>query len=172
MSKALQAKFLKVLEGGAFERLGGTVTQKVDARIICATNRDLQKEAAAGNFRQDLYFRLNVFPIHIPPLRTRKAHIPQLCRYLAASISKRTGKDAGDIHEAVTKALASYDWPGNVRELQNILERSIIMSKREVVAPAKAEPSESKDTFNLMEIERSSIANALKHTGGNRKEAA
>ncbi|MBF0464731.1 MAG: sigma-54-dependent Fis family transcriptional regulator [Nitrospirae bacterium] len=175
MSQTLQAKFLKVLEGSAFERLGGTVAQKVDARIICATNRDLQKEVAKGNFRQDLYFRLNVFPISIPPLRTRKTFIAQLCRYMAASISKRIGKDVSDISKASIEKLTSYEWPGNVRELQNVIERSIIMSKGGIVDFLKAIPAElpeSKDTFNLIEIERSTIENALKHTGGNRKETA
>ncbi|MEO5357719.1 MAG: sigma-54 dependent transcriptional regulator [Nitrospirae bacterium YQR-1] len=175
MSNTLQAKFLKVLEGGAFERLGGTVTQKVDARIICATNRDLQKEAAQGNFRQDLYFRLNVFPISIPPLRNRKPYIAQLSRYLAASTSKRIGKNAGDISEAAIDKLLSYNWPGNVRELQNIIERSIIMSRGGAVDFTKAIPvqlHESRDTFNLIEIERLSIENALRHTDGSRKDAA
>jgi transcriptional regulator with PAS, ATPase and Fis domain len=176
MSPALQAKFLKVLEGGAFERLGGTLTQKVDARVICATNRDLQKKIAEGTFRDDLYFRLNVFPINIPPLRTRKPHIPKLCRFLAASISKRIGKDAGDIFsDREIENLSSYDWPGNVRELQNILERSIIMSKGGIAELAKAvavEPAGAKDTLNLCDIERRAIEDALRRTDGNRKDAA
>ncbi|QWR76533.1 sigma-54-dependent transcriptional regulator [Candidatus Magnetomonas plexicatena] len=175
MSQALQAKFLKVLEGSSFERLGGTVSQKVDARIICATNRDLQKETANGKFRQDLYFRLNVFPINIPPLRARQKFIPELCRFMASSISKRIGKEVGDITEASIAKLLSYEWPGNVRELQNVIERSIIMSKGGIVEFTKAIPvelPELKDTFNLIELERNTIENALKHTRGSRKDAA
>ncbi|MBF0318508.1 MAG: sigma-54-dependent Fis family transcriptional regulator [Nitrospirae bacterium] len=175
MSPALQAKFLKVLEGGAFERLGGTITQKVDTRVICATNRDLQKRVAEGRFRDDLYFRLNVFPINIPPLRTRKLHIPKLCHYLAAAISKRIGKDTVELSEQEVEKLASYVWPGNVRELQNIIERSIIMSKGGIAAPARAIPigqPEGVDTLNLAELERRAIEDALNRAGGIRKDAA
>ncbi|WP_420264831.1 sigma-54-dependent transcriptional regulator [Candidatus Magnetominusculus dajiuhuensis] len=174
MSHAIQAKFLKVLEGGAVERLGSTVTQKVDARVICASNRDLQKEVIERTFRNDLYFRLNVFPINIPPLRTRKSHFAQLCRYLTASISKRIGKNVVDISEAAIETLMSYDWPGNMRELQNILERLIIISKDGIIDPSKAihgQP-DAKDTLKLSEIERRAIEAALNRAGGSRKDAA
>lgn len=180
MSPAMQSKFLKVLEGGAVERLGSTVTQKTDARVICATNRDLQKEAAAGRFRSDLFFRLNVFPINIPPLRTRTAHMARLCSYLSASISKRIGKAVKEISDHVIERLSAYDWPGNIRELQNILERSIIMSKDGSIDPSKViqvlqQPEEvpvEKDTLNLSEIERRAIEDALRRTDGSRKDAA
>ncbi|MCG6553133.1 MAG: sigma-54 dependent transcriptional regulator [Candidatus Magnetominusculus sp. LBB02] len=175
MAPGVSAKFLKVLEGGAFERLGGTVTQKVDARIVCATNRDLQREVAEGRFRHDLYYRLNVFPIDIPPLRSRARHIGQLCRTLAASISKRIGKNIRDISPLAIEKMTSYNWPGNVRELQNAIERSIIMSKDGTIDPSEAilvQQHAAADTLNLNEIERRTIEDALRRTGGGRAEAA
>jgi transcriptional regulator with GAF, ATPase, and Fis domain len=126
---ALQAKLLRVLQDGEFERLGDSHTIKTDVRLIAATNRDLEKMVKAGRFRQDLWYRLNVFPITIPPLRRRKDDIPLLVNHFVKKIGKRIGKEITKISKTVLNELTAYDWPGNVRELEHILERSIILSQ-------------------------------------------
>ncbi len=124
----LQAKLLRVVQEGEFERLGGSHTIKVDARIIAATNRNLQEEVRKGNFREDLWYRLNVFPITMPPLRDRRDDIPLLVAFYIKKISKRLGKPVAIIPETVIRKLQDYHWPGNIRELENVLERAIINS--------------------------------------------
>ena len=124
----LQPKLLRVLQDGEFERLGGSRTIKVDARIIAATNRNLEEEVRAGRFREDLWYRLNVFPITTPPLRDRKGDIPLLVDYYVKKIAKRMGKTIEMIPASVMNALQDYHWPGNVRELENVLERAVINS--------------------------------------------
>ncbi len=124
----LQAKLLRVIQDGEFERLGSPQTIKVDVRIIAATNRNLEKEVKKGNFREDLWYRLNVFPVTMPPLRDRTEDIPLLVAFYVKKIAKRLGKDTPIVPKLMMKAFLHYHWPGNVRELENILERAVIIS--------------------------------------------
>lgn len=126
----LQAKLLRILQEGEFERLGNAQTTKVDVRIIAATNRDLEQAIKEGGFREDLYYRLNVFPVRIPPLRDRKEDIPLLVRYFAGKYAAKLGKQIDRIPQKVLNALQNYYWPGNVRELENIMERAVILSPK------------------------------------------
>ncbi len=124
----LQAKLLRVIQDGEFERLGSSHTIKVDVRIIAATNRNLEKEVKKGNFREDLWYRLNVFPITMPPLRERREDIPLLVAFYVKKIARRLGKDNPIVPKLMMDDLLHYHWPGNVRELENILERAVIIS--------------------------------------------
>jgi len=124
----LQGKLLRVLQDGEFERLGGTQTIKVDTRIITATNRNLEEEVSKGRFREDLWYRLNVFPITSPPLRDRADDIPLLVKFYVTKIAKRMGKTINIIPVTAMNALQQYHWPGNIRELENVLERAVINS--------------------------------------------
>lgn len=126
ISAAFQAKLLRVLQLGEFERLGGVRTLKVDVRVIAATNRDLEEEVEKGSFREDLYYRLNVMPINLPPLRERIEDIPELARFLLNKLAQLQGRDLL-IKESAIRQLMRYEWPGNVRELENCLERAAIM---------------------------------------------
>jgi formate hydrogenlyase transcriptional activator len=119
---------LRVLQEQEFEHLGSTRTIKVDVRLVAATNRDLARMVADGRFRADLYYRLNVFPLVIPPLRERRDDIPQLVRHFTQHFARRIGRRIEAIPAAIMDALASYSWPGNVRELQNVIERAVILS--------------------------------------------
>jgi len=124
----LQPKLLQVIESGKFERLGSSETRSVDVRIVAATNRNLQEEVNIGKFREDLWYRLNIFPITLPPLRDRQGDIPLLTQFYVEKISKRLGKTIEIIPTNVMTALQQYHWPGNVRELENVLERGVINS--------------------------------------------
>ena len=124
----IQAKFLRVIEEGEFERLGGTRTLKVDVRIIAATNRDLARAVKNGTFREDLLYRLNVFPVDVPPLRERTEDIPLLVQHFVQLFSHRLGKSITSISPEALEELRRYGWPGNVRELANVIERATIMS--------------------------------------------
>ena len=126
----LQSKLLRVLQEGTFERVGDEKTRKVDVRIIAASNRDLKDEVEQGNFREDLYYRLNVFPINVPPLRKRIEDIPLLATYFLRLASKKFKRPEPRLTKANVLQLTQYDWPGNVRELQNIIERSVIISQK------------------------------------------
>ncbi len=128
MPLELQVKLLRVLQEGEFERIGNPKTKKVDVRVIAATNRDLLREVEEGSFRQDLYYRLNVFPIHVPPLRERKDDIPFLARQFVSKTGKKIGKSIDTIPDAVITSLQEHHWPGNIRELENIIERAVIVS--------------------------------------------
>jgi transcriptional regulator with GAF, ATPase, and Fis domain len=123
----LQSKLLRVLQERAFERVGGTATLSVDVRIVAATNRDLRKSAEKGEFREDLYFRLSVFPISIPALRERRGDIPLLARHYVDRFCRMMNKSSIAIPEDCVEILTRYDWPGNVRELANCLERAVIL---------------------------------------------
>jgi DNA-binding NtrC family response regulator/ligand-binding sensor domain-containing protein len=165
----LQAKLLRVLQEGEFERVGSTQTIKVDVRVIAATNRDLQKGIEQGTFREDLYFRLNVFPIYIPPLRERKEDIPLLVNYLIKKYSAKTGKKIENIPQTVMDALVNYHWPGNVRELENIIERAVITSHYKTFRlgdwlPNNDTPHNAPGLTNLAENERQHIIKALNMT--------
>jgi transcriptional regulator with GAF, ATPase, and Fis domain len=123
----LQAKLLRVIQHGEFERLGSSQTTKVDVRIVATTNRDLEEEIRQGRFRQDLYYRLNVFPITVPPLRLRKDDIPLMVQAFIARYSKKVGKQITSIPKETMTVLQDYPWPGNVRELESIIERAVIL---------------------------------------------
>ena len=164
----LQAKLLRVIQDGEFERLGSSRTIKVDTRIIAATNRNLEAEVKKGNFREDLWYRLNVFPITMPPLRDRKDDIPLLLDYYVKKISRRMGKTIGVIPAGVMDALQHYAWPGNVRELENVLERAVINSsgpKLRLVDELKKQSPDSDKKHKTMEaVERDHILRVLEHT--------
>ena len=125
---ALQPKLLRVLQEQEFERLGGTRTHQVDVRLVAATNRDLAEMVQRGEFRSDLYYRLNVFPIKLPPLRARREDIPELVRHFVEILGHRLGRQIEHIPADTMSALSSYHWPGNIRELQNLIERAVILS--------------------------------------------
>jgi transcriptional regulator with GAF, ATPase, and Fis domain len=125
----LQAKLLRVLQEGEFERLGSSKTIKVNTRVIAATNRDLGLAVKHGVFRDDLYYRLNVYPINLPPLRDRKEDIPELVQTFLSEASRRLGRSFNDVSQRVIQGFMKYDWPGNVRELQNVLERMAVTAK-------------------------------------------
>ncbi|MBN1559095.1 sigma 54-interacting transcriptional regulator, partial [candidate division KSB1 bacterium] len=164
----LQSKLLRVLQEGEFERVGGAETLKVDVRIIAATNRDLIKEIEKGQFREDLFFRLNVFPIHIPPLRERKEDIPLLVNYFIKKYSARTGKTFDSVPQHVMDRLEEYHWPGNVRELENIVERAVITSSEKKFAIGDWLPADNSQGIpgfvSLDENERQHIVKALQMT--------
>jgi len=126
---ALQPKLLRVLQEQEFERLGGTRTHQVDVRLVAATHRDLTDMVRRGEFRSDLYFRLNVFPVLLPPLRERREDIPELVMHFVEKIGRRVGKKIRRISSTTMSALTSYEWPGNIRELQNLIERALILAK-------------------------------------------
>jgi PAS domain S-box-containing protein len=172
-----QTKLLRVLQEQEFERIGGSQTQKVDVRIIAATNRDLEKEIRRGKFRSDLFYRLNVFPIEVPPLRHRKEDIPLLANHFVSIFAQRMGRRILGIHPSVQAQLMDYDWPGNVRELANLLERAVILCQGDTLQPqhlaqhlvmtrrpqAAAAPE---GIPTLEEGERRLILRALEQTGG------
>jgi PAS domain S-box-containing protein len=131
LAPEIQVKLLRVLQAGSFERLGSSETRTVDVRVIAATNRDLDAMVERGEFRDDLYYRLGVFPIHVPPLRERREDIPLLVWYFVSVLQTRLGKAINTITPETMDALTAYDWPGNVRELQNVVERAMILSRSE-----------------------------------------
>jgi formate hydrogenlyase transcriptional activator len=166
----LQAKLLRVLQDGEFERVGGTQTLKVDVRLIAATNRDLQQAVSDERFRADLYYRLNVFPIVIPPLRERPKDIPHLARHFAMHYGSKMGKRVGKLGTDVLHQLSAYAWPGNVRELQNVIERAVILSPTGrfelgdlVAAPPRG--STNQKLRSIEDVERQHIAAVLAETG-------
>ena len=171
----LQPKLLRVLQEQEFERLGGTKTIKVDVRLVAATHRDLAGMVAEGRFRSDLYYRLNVFPVVLPPLRERPEDIPRLVRHFTQRFARRTGRRIETIPAAVMEALVRYPWPGNVRELQNVIERAVILSPDLTLrvplgdlpspAPQVAEPAPA-PAVTLADAEREHILDALREAGG------
>lgn len=164
----LQTKLLRVLEEGRFERLGSTKPIKVDVRILAATNRDLEPEVHAGKFRKDLYYRVNVFPITIPPLRERPDDIPPLVWAFIRQFEKRMGKHIQSIPKRSLEALQRYPWPGNARELRNVIEHAMIVSQGttlEVRPPTPVVADRSNDSRNLQEVERRHILSVLEETG-------
>ena len=167
LSLDLQSKLLRVIEEGKFERLGSTKTLHVDVRLIAATNRDLAQEVKEGRFRKDLYYRLNVFPIAIPPLRERSEDIPLLVWAFVSEFQKRMGKEIESIPRKSIEALQAYSWPGNVRELRNVIERAMIVSngKTLVIQVPKPASLAGEDSSNLEEMERRHILSVLEKTG-------
>jgi transcriptional regulator with GAF, ATPase, and Fis domain len=133
-----QVALLRVLQEREFERVGGSHLIHVDVRVVAATNRDLKAAVANGTFRQDLFYRLNVFPVEVPPLRERKEDILMLAEYFVQRYGKLAGKNIRSIDKKTIDILASYDWPGNIRELQNVIERSVILSSGEIFSVDEA----------------------------------
>jgi len=172
ISLELQPKLLRALQEQEFERLGSTKTIKVSVRIIAATHRDLAARIREGTFREDLFYRLNVFPIEIPPLRERREDIPLLVNYFVAKLSRRMGKNIKSIPKDEMKALTSASWPGNVRELENFIERAVILTTgSELFVPAVELKTETQVLSNnsgsvLEEAERQAIIEALKAASG------
>jgi len=163
-----QAKLLRVLQEGEFDRVGGARSLRADVRVIAATNRDLQAQVAAGRFRADLYYRLNVFPITAPPLRERRGDVPGLVRHFAAKAARKLGKPPQDVPAAFLERAGAYDWPGNVRELENVVERALIVSDGELLFPsaasAAAAPAAAPGNGTLEEMERAHITQVLQQT--------
>jgi DNA-binding NtrC family response regulator len=188
LDPSLQPKLLKVLEAKTFRRLGGTEVIKVDVRIIVATNKDLAKQMQDGKFRQDLYYRLKVMPVTIPPLRQRPEDIVALATQCLRDFSKKLGREAQEFTPDAMQMLRGYDWPGNVRELRNVIERAVILSEGDHIAPASL-PQEitriastlpvssdatlwSGEPEPLEEIEKRYIGRVLAFCDGNRSQAA
>lgn len=180
---ATQIKILRLLQERQFERLGSNGTQSVDVRVITATNRDLETLVQQGAFRPDLYFRLNVFPIFVPPLRERRTDITLLADYFIAKISAKTGKEIKRISTPAIDMLMRYHWPGNVRELQNCIERAVILSSDGVIhshqlpptlqtAEESNTPPQGKLPAALDALEREMVVDALKSSNGNMAKAA
>jgi formate hydrogenlyase transcriptional activator len=167
---ALQPKLLRVLQEQEFERLGSTRTHQVDVRLVAATNRDLTEMVKRGEFRSDLYYRLNVFPILLPPLRSRREDIPALVTHFIEIFGRRTGRRIRHVPPETMSALRLYQWPGNIRELQNLIERAVILSNHGVL-PNPLPATASKDSIlfpaatTLRDSERALILNTLETVG-------
>lgn len=177
MSLTLQAKFLRVLQEKTFERVGSSSSLTTNARIIAATNRELRQMSAEGKFREDLFYRLNVFPIEIPALRKRADHIERLALHIAKRIARRLGKKPKTISTATINAMRAYSWPGNIRELENIIERAMIVSSSDELDISLPDKSCERNASivscgDLKSIERDAIEKALAESGGSRKKAA
>jgi Nif-specific regulatory protein len=179
----MQAKLLRVLQEKTFERVGGNVPISVDIRILAATNRDLVEMVTKGTFREDLYYRLNVFPITIPPLRERGNDVVALADHFVSKFSREMGVDIQRISTPAINMLLSYHWPGNVRELENVVERAIILAEDGVIhgynlPPSLQTPVVSESSVlgsldaKLNAIEYEMIVDALKASHGNTTEAA
>jgi formate hydrogenlyase transcriptional activator len=169
----MQVALLRVLQERTFERVGGTQTLRTEARVIAATNRDLLKMVGEGTFREDLYYRLSVFPLHIPPLRERREDIPVLVEHFTKVFARRLEKPIDRISKATMARLTEYRWPGNVRELENVVERAVILARGDdlVVGPGICPPAGKKGgsgalPLRLEEIEKSAIEQALSESGG------
>ena len=184
IAPALQAKLLRVLQERTFERVGSSISQQVDVRVIATTNRDLEQSVADGKFRADLSYRLNVVPIELPPLRQRGADIPELCRHFLHQIARRENSVFRHIEPEAMRLLQRYDWPGNVRELQNIIERACVLEGEPgVIRAATIEPwlriSEARASAiqdlagkPLADIEKQVILSTLQQFKGHRQKTA
>ncbi|HBK80940.1 MAG TPA: DNA-binding response regulator, partial [Nitrospinae bacterium] len=192
MPMALQAKILRVLQEGEFERLGGNETLKVDVRIIAATNQDLQTAIAERRFREDLYYRLNVISIHVPPLRDRRGDIPLLIGHFTQRYAAKNNQPVSGFSREAVEAMSNYDWPGNIRELENAVERAVILGRDEVLTlddlpPSITQGSRPGDEEHieagsrvisipvgtpLAEVEQRVILETLRETGGDKSAAA
>ena len=169
LPSVIQPKLLRVLQDMEFERLGSNRTVKVDVRLIAATNQELQRGIAEGRFREDLFYRLNVFPIHVPPLRDRKSDIPALTRHFVAKYASKANKSITSIPSEAMSALVNWSWPGNIRELQNLIQRCVILTNSTVLrVPLGELVRDTKPSFGWMsqESERELILQALKEAGG------
>jgi DNA-binding NtrC family response regulator len=178
MSTALQAKLLRVLQEGTYERVGGTQTLTTNARIIAATHRHLPKLIAEGKFREDLFYRLRVIDIHIPPLRDRKGDLEPLISHLLQRINAKLGKNIKGVDASAMALLTAHDWPGNVRELENTLTRAAALARRDVLDASLIELEGTAPAVTgqgallpLEEVERQHVLRVLAHTGGHRGQA-
>ena len=183
MSLATQAKILRVLQEGEFERLGACQTIRVDVRIIAATNKDLEAMVEADRFRQDLFFRLSVVPVELPPLRQRSGDIPDLARHFLKRYREKNHKDIKGLHPQALNLLMRYNWPGNIRELENCIERAVVLCLGEEITPRELPPqinpmeTLSRELQNpggptLRDMEREMIRNTLEETGNNKSQTA
>lgn len=184
LTPAVQVKLLRVLQERSFERVGGNKTLTVDIRLIAASNRDLEKEVAEGRFRQDLYFRLNVVPLRLPPLRERVDDIPILAAHFAAHSAQKYGRTMPEVTPKLIDILQEYDWPGNVRELENLMERLVVLSNGEALGlefvpekmlktlPGTNAQDESTLEGAVEALKRQMILSALQAEGGNKVAAA
>ena len=184
ISAATQIKLLRVLQTREFERVGGTQTLKVDVRLVAATNRDLAAEVKAGKFREDLYYRLNVVAVTLPPLRRRKGDLPALASHFIEKYARLYGKDVRGLGPGTLNALLAHDWPGNVRELENAIERAVVLAQsQEITAddlppslrgarPDRREAGSLIPGATLYEIEREAILRTLELVGGSTSRAA
>jgi two-component system response regulator HydG len=182
-SQAMQVKLLRVLQEQELQRVGGEETIRVDVRIIAATNRDLEKEVAANNFREDLYYRLNVVMLTVPPLRDRRGDIPQLVEYFARKFAEKNRRVLDRITSECMELLSRYNWPGNVRELENAVERGIILMRGNELTekslplsiqkqPPPFDDPDPSQPLSLFDAEKQLIRKTLIDTGGNKSEAA
>ncbi len=182
VNQVIQVKLLRVLQEKKFERVGGTETIEVDTRIIAATNRDLEEEIKKGTFREDLYFRLNVVRIHIPPLRERKEDIPLLIASFIKEFAEENGKKISSIEQKAKTALYNYDWPGNIRQLQNCIQSAVVMSSDEVIhfedlpSPLREKAESSSIVIpmgsNMEEAEKQIILQTLENQNNNKTKTA
>jgi DNA-binding NtrC family response regulator len=183
MSPALQSKLLRVLQEREFEPLGSERTEKIDVRVIAATNRDLRQMVAEGKFQEDLFYRLNVIPIELPPLRERRDDIPALVDHFLKKHAQRIGRRIERIDDGVLAQLQQYDWPGNVRELENVIERAVVLSTGSVITAraisvlgTAAPPSSGLPSLKLRQniewVEKETIRRALESARGIKKDAA
>jgi two-component system response regulator HydG len=183
VAPALQAKLLRVLQESVFERVGSSVSQQVDVRVIATTNRDLEDEVAEGRFREDLYYRLNVVPVDLPSLRERPEDVPDLCRHFLSLVARRNGEAYRHIEPEAVRLLQRYSWPGNVRELQNIVERATVLETdpgavractiEPWLKPARV-PAATEDLAGkpLADIEKQVILSTLRRFKGHRVKTA
>jgi len=185
ISATVQVKLLRVLQEREFERVGGEKTLSVDVRLVSATNKDLKTEVREGRFREDLFFRLHVVPLNMPPLRERQGDIPLLARHLAAKVCRRMNRPPMPIAPEALETLASYAWPGNVRELENVIERAIVLCRGESLGAGDLPPLAESGldlrlpaggnldlTATLEDIERRIIGQAFRRNGGNKTQTA
>ncbi len=181
MPLSMQAKLLRFLQTGEIRPVGGEITRYVDVRLVTATNKELEKEVAEGRFREDLYYRLAVIPIHVPPLRERREDIPLLARHFLRRMSEKTGNPAHQIDDAAMERLMMHRWPGNVRELENVIERAVALCRGEGITAEDLPlgvreprlPEVSDDRIqSLPGVERRHILETLDRVGWNRKRAA
>jgi len=177
MNLDLQAKLLRVLENQNFIKVGDTISRQVNVRILAATNKDLKKDAEQGKFRQDLYYRLSVFTINLPPLRERKTDIPQLAKHYLKTFAQKMSYSEVKLDEDLLTILVAYDWKGNIRELKNVMERLVILSdngrlSRAALPPEIFESATAPDNFSLQQIEKQHIQKMLVYTRGNKTETS
>lgn len=183
MPEAAQMKVLRVLQDGVFERVGDSHSTLVDVRVIAASNVDLEQEVEAGRFRRDLFYRINVMTLHLPPLRERREDIPVLAESFLGEFTARFGKPMNSIHPDTLGILNSYHWPGNIRELRNVIERAVLLEKSNQLLPSslpfdprqQSQAGERADLnlrSRLAAEERSALSEALRRSGGVRREAA
>jgi transcriptional regulator with PAS, ATPase and Fis domain len=182
MTAALQAKLLRFLEEKTFKRVGGLADMRVDVRVIAATNRNLEEEVKAGKFREDLYYRLQVMPIALPPLRERRGDVPLLATYFVDVYNREFKKRSRGLTPAALALIEKHSWPGNIRELRNAIERAMLLATRDWIEPddltltgmstVTAQFRLPPEGVNMEEVERQLLLQALERTHGNQSQAA